>query len=140
LVLQFFQMKIFFNLKSDYEFEMFQEKCQRFLIKESNKFKSNFNKCFTIFQSIQIEPFVTNESLEKSRFVCVLSDFGVYFFWSYLAFVVFLAVYFLIENQNDRQTIAKFPYMIHYVKCLNETKIIYHKASMSEIHVNIESD
>ena len=46
LVFDLFQNKIHFNLKADYEVELFYETCKRSLIKRTNSFRNNFWKCF----------------------------------------------------------------------------------------------
>lgn len=138
LVFEFFQLKIYFNLKSDYEFEVFQRDCEHFLISESNKFKSNYNKCFKIQSSIENSPSKDDDTSKKNTYIYVFSDFGVYFFWSYLAFVVFIAVYFLLENNHNRPTISKFPSMIHHINCFNDTKEIYQKELTDDVNVKIE--
>jgi hypothetical protein len=139
-VFEFFQLKIYFNLKSDYEFEVFQRDCEHFLIIESNKFKSNYNKYFKILSSIKNSPSKDDDTSKKERYICVFSDFGWYFFWSYLAFVVFIAVYFLLENNHNRIKISKFPSMIHNVDCFNDTREIYQKESTVVVNEKIEID
>ncbi len=48
LAFHLLQFKIHFNLKTDYENELFYEKCQDFLIKNSNSFYRNYEKCFSL--------------------------------------------------------------------------------------------
>jgi len=130
VVFEFFQLKIYFNLKSDYAFEVFQRSCEHFLISESSKFKAIYNKCFMIDSSMENSPTKDDDDAsKKDRYICVFSDFGLYFFWSYLAFVVFIAVYFLLETNHNRPAILKFPSMIHKINCFNHKKEIYQRES-----------
>jgi Leucine-rich repeat (LRR) protein len=46
LVFHFLQFKIHLNLEIDYDIERFYQRCEEFLIKKSNSFKKNENKCF----------------------------------------------------------------------------------------------
>ena len=45
LIFRFLQVKIHFNLKSDYENEIFYEKCENVLVKKEKRFHNSKNIC-----------------------------------------------------------------------------------------------
>jgi hypothetical protein len=95
-----------------------------------------------IESSIENSPSIDDDDAsKKERYICVFSDFGLYFFWSYLAFVVFIAVYFLLENNHNRPTILQFPSLIHNVNvCLNDTKEICQIELTVDVNGKIEGE
>ena len=50
LIFHLFQFKIHFNLKSDYDNDLFYDLCQKILIKRENSFKHNKRKCFSEYE------------------------------------------------------------------------------------------
>ena len=50
LMFHFFQFKIHFNLKTDYENDLFFDSCQAFLIETENNYNHNYRKCFQNFE------------------------------------------------------------------------------------------
>ena len=55
LTFEFLQFKIHWNLKSDYENEMFYEKCKTGLTEQRNNLNHSLKKCFKSFQFYEYE-------------------------------------------------------------------------------------
>jgi Leucine-rich repeat (LRR) protein len=50
LVFHLFQFKVHFNLKTDYDNDLFYDSCQKILIKRENSFNDNQRKCFATLE------------------------------------------------------------------------------------------
>jgi Leucine-rich repeat (LRR) protein len=90
---RFLQFKIHFNLKSDYENEIFYEKCQNALIKKENKFYNSKNICLKTSNSISYE-IETQSDKETSKIFLVLSN-GVYLL-TMIALLIYLGLVYLL--------------------------------------------
>jgi hypothetical protein len=103
MTFEFLQFKIHWNLKNDYENEMFYEKCKTVLIAQRNNFNHSLKKCFKSFQFIGYEKNNGKESKERS-IVDVLSD-GTYLLTMFglilFLFPFFVVVYFNIFNEKN---------------------------------------
>jgi Leucine-rich repeat (LRR) protein len=81
LTLYFISRNIHYNFKTETEiFDYFNE-CSLLTIKKTTLLASNF--------------------IKSTRSYLIFTDFGFYFFWSYLVYVAFLAIYLLIFDKND---------------------------------------
>jgi Leucine-rich repeat (LRR) protein len=87
LTFEFLQFKIHWNLISDYENEMFYEKCKNNLIAWRNDFNHSFKKCFNNFQFLEHEK-NNNKETENST-LNVLKN-GIY-----LLTMIILILFFL---------------------------------------------
>jgi hypothetical protein len=97
ITFEFLQFKIHWNLKSDYENEMFYEKCKKSLNKQNNNFNHSFKKCFDNFKFFEHEKDNDKESEEKS-ILYVLSD-GIYLLTMF-ALIMFLFPFFVYVYLN----------------------------------------
>ena len=82
-----FQFRIHYNLRRDYENELFYEQCGEFyLIKKDNNYNHNYMKCFDqyLFPADETE---TEQPTETSRLLKIVSDY-----WFYLTLVVILSL------------------------------------------------
>jgi hypothetical protein len=104
LTFEFLQFKIHWNLKSDYENEMFYEKCKTGLIAQRNNFNHSLKKCFHNFQFIGYEKGSVKETKDKS-IADVLSD-GIY-----LLTMFFLIVFFVIKLLTFQKNVDKFCFL-----------------------------
>jgi len=72
LVFHLYQFKIHFNLKTDYDNDIFFDSCQKSLIKRENSFNHNKRKCFANFEFIDKEEESEKDSI--SSILKVLSN------------------------------------------------------------------
>ena len=81
LMFHLFQFRIHFNLRADYENELFYDKCGRGedfdLIKTSNNYKHNYEKCFSELVYANNEKSGGN-SKDKRVFIRILTDYVFY--------------------------------------------------------------
>ena len=107
LTFEFLQFKIHWNLKSDYENEMFYEKCKTSLTEEENNFKHSLKKCFDNFQFLEHEKNNDKETKEKSIFD-VLSD-GIYLLTMFvlIAFLFPFFVYIYLNLFYEKKTVIE---------------------------------
>jgi hypothetical protein len=73
LMFHLFQFKIHFNLKSDYDNDLFYDLCQKILIKRENSFNHNKRKCFPKYEFNDKEE--ESEKDSHHRISKVFSDF-----------------------------------------------------------------
>ncbi len=66
LTFEFLQFKIHWNLKSDYENEMFYEKCKTGLTEQRNNLNHSLKKCFKSFQFYEYEKTIEKGESENS--------------------------------------------------------------------------
>ena len=72
IIFHLLQFKIHLNLKSDYEYERFYEKCKYQLIKESNNFNSSLKSCFNDFLPREKE----NYYFFENHLICLCRRFA----------------------------------------------------------------
>ena len=90
-IFRLLQFKIHFNLKSDYDNELFYEKCKIFLIKKSNYFSNSKKDCLNEMQEYGIE---NGDNInEESIAAKVLSNF--YYWGTMLALSLLLVPGFI---------------------------------------------
>jgi Leucine-rich repeat (LRR) protein len=73
LTFKLLQFRIHFNLKSDYENELFYEKCKYFIIKKSNRFSKSKKDCFNGSSEISFDDMNINNS-DKNIIEKVMSN------------------------------------------------------------------
>jgi len=128
LTFEFLQFKIHWNLKSDYENEMFYEKCKTGLIAQRNNFNHSLRKCFHNFQFKGYEKESVKETKDKS-IADVLSD-GIYlltmFFLIIYLFPFFVYVYLNLFHEkktftenNDIFSPQKVPENLHEIQSIS---------------------
>jgi Leucine-rich repeat (LRR) protein len=101
------QFKIHWNLKSDFENEMFYEKCKRALIEQENNFNHSLKKCFNSFHFLKHEK--NNDKETEKSILYVLSD-GFYLV------TMFVLIGFL------------FPFFVYiYLDLFYETKALFER-------------
>ena len=86
LKLAFLQFNVHFNLKSDYDNELFYTVCHENLIMRVNSYANNYNKCVPRIFDTEEEPAFESENSLKQRFLSIVLD--VYFWLT--AFLLFL--------------------------------------------------
>ena len=96
LTLEFLQFKIHLNLKTDYENEIFYEKCKAVLISQNNNFNHSNRKCLSDFQFVDAERLEENGI--RNLIVEVLGN-GFYLI-TMLALILFLFPFVLIVYLN----------------------------------------
>ena len=123
LTFQFFQFKIHFNLKSDYENELFYEKCRGSLVKKSNSYNRNYWKCFERYLFPYEDKELEKATQDKSLLVKLLTN---YVFYLLMALILSILVpgYCLVCN-----------HLYLDFKHIDETRIIS-KDSRSEISID----
>jgi hypothetical protein len=72
LMFHLYQFKVHFNLKTDYDNDLYYDSCQKSLIKRKNNFNHNKRKCFASFQFIDKEEESEKDSI--SSILKVLSN------------------------------------------------------------------
>jgi len=109
LIFRFLQFKIHFNLKSDYENEIFYDKCKNVLIRKENSFYNSQNICLKTTKSISNE-IETKSEKDTNKIFLVLSD-GVYLMTMIVLLVYLGLVYLLLamhlfgtENRVKNET------------------------------------
>ena len=99
LTFHLLQFKIHLNLKSDYENELFYEKCAFSLVKKSNSFNRNYQKCFKIYlDSDEYMDRLGNDGYfleEKANFIKIFTNYTFYLIIG-LIFFFFAPIYFMI--------------------------------------------
>jgi hypothetical protein len=96
LTFDFLQFKIHWNLKSDFENEMFYEKCKTGLIEQRNNFNHSLKKCFYDFQFPEYGK--SNDKETGKSISAVLSD-GVYLVTMFVL-IMFLFPFFVYIYLN----------------------------------------
>ena len=91
LTLEFLQFRIHFNLKIDFENEVFYLRCKESLSEKTNKFIRNYKKCFPDFKLY--DEISANVSI-LSSFVKLIS--GLWFWITVISFLAFLVPSFYI--------------------------------------------
>ena len=86
LAFNFLQFKIHFNLKTDYENELFYEKCKSIITERKNYFKYNYLKCFPDF--VIIDKLQSSKTMNQNSSLSIISDY--IFILTMLALVVLL--------------------------------------------------
>jgi len=94
---EFLQFKIHWNLKSDFENEIFYEKCKTGLTEQRNNFNHSFKKCFKSFQFIGYEKESFKE-ISNNLILDVLSN-GLYLV-TMLVLIMYLFPFFLYIYLN----------------------------------------
>jgi len=94
LTFEFLQFKIHWNLKSDYENEMFYEKCKTVLIAQRNNFNHSLKKCFHNFQFIGYEKEPNIEKSKKS--ILLVLENGIYLCTMFLLFISFTPIVIIV--------------------------------------------
>jgi hypothetical protein len=101
LTFHLFKFGIHLNLRKDYENEMFYDECRQFLIKRSNSFRVNYEKCYYLENvNTQLETSIEFEEMfdEKSNVLKILSNF--YFYLIILLLVVmFVPLFATVYNE-----------------------------------------
>ena len=80
LTFHLFQFGIHLNLRTDYENEMFYDECRQFLIKRSNSFRVNYEKCYLQNVNTRLETNIEFNEIfdERSNAFKILSNFYFY--------------------------------------------------------------
>jgi Leucine-rich repeat (LRR) protein len=91
LTFEFLQFKIHWNLKSDYENEIFYEKCKKSLNKQNNNFNHSLKKCFNDFQFIGYAKGINHEESNNS-----VAKNGIYLFTIALIFISFTPIVIIV--------------------------------------------
>ena len=97
LTFEFLQFKIHWNLKSDYENEMFYEKCKTGLIAQRNNFNHSLKKCIDNFQFLEHEK-NNDQETEENSILYILSD-GFYLVTMFVL-IIFLFPFFVYIYLN----------------------------------------
>ena len=128
LTFEFLQFKIHWNLKSDYENEIFYEKCKTGLTVQENNFNHSLKICFDNFQFIGYEKESDKETKDKS-IANILSD-GIYLLTMFVLimylFPFFVYVYLNIFHEkntftenNDKFSPQKVPEDLHEIQSIS---------------------
>ena len=83
---QFLQFKIHFNLKTDFQNEMFYEKCQNFLIREENKFNFSIKNVYA--------KLIYNENKPRNSLNEMLNNYA--FLLTIFLLLILLCPYFIL--------------------------------------------
>jgi Leucine-rich repeat (LRR) protein len=94
LTFNFLQFKIHWNLKFDYENEIFYEKCKKSLIDQKNNFNFVFKKCFINSKFYEHEKAIEKEE-NKSSMVRVFES-GLYFLSMIIICISFLPIFIIV--------------------------------------------
>ncbi len=144
-------MKIHWNLKSDYENEMFYEKCKTSLISQENNFNHSLKKCFISLRFL--DDFKSNgQETEENSIFYVLSDgifLSIMFVLIMFLFPFFVYIYLnlfygkkpTVENNESLRFAEKEPeedlQNIHVISIISSDKPI-DIGKLSESNVNNE--
>jgi hypothetical protein len=96
LSLEFLQFKIHLNLKTDYENEIFYEKCKTVLIDQTNSSNHSYQKCFENFKFIEHQWSLELENQISS--VRVLSD--VFYLITMVILILFFVPFVVVIYLN----------------------------------------
>ena len=108
LTFQFLQFKIHLNLKSDYEYERFYEKCKDFLIKVSNNFNSSLKSCFN---DVLLREKDKNDFYETNLITSFMTDY--FFLLTILAFLSLMGPVTVLICIHFYVTSGKFHFISH---------------------------
>jgi hypothetical protein len=109
LTLEFLQFKIHLNLKTDYENEIFYEKCKAVLIDQKNNFNHSYQKCFSHFRfmdSVNSTEFEIRNSIVRvfSNGIYLMTMLILILFFLPFVFVIYLSLFTvkskIIENNK----------------------------------------
>ena len=109
LIFHLFQFRIHFNLRTDYEYEQFYEKCKYSLIRKRNSFNSNQMKCLD--ESKITNEIINSEKEENNRLINILTDFAFYLIMALIlsllgpVFLMIINHMYLLECQNGSSDI-----------------------------------
>jgi Leucine-rich repeat (LRR) protein len=110
LMFHLYQFKIHFNLKTDFENDLFYDLCKKILIKRNNSFSHNKRKCFASFQFIDKE-----EESEKDSIRSILKVLSNSYYLVSMSLVLSLlipAFYMIIRYELFSNLISKLSKML----------------------------
>jgi len=95
-----FQFGLHLNLRTDYENEIFYDEFRQFLIKRSNSFRSNYEKCYLQNVNTWSETNIEFEEMfdERSNVLKILSNFYFYLI-ILLLMVMFVPLFATVYNE-----------------------------------------
>jgi hypothetical protein len=149
LTFEFLQFNIHWNLKSDFENEMFYEKCKTDLISLRNNFNHSLKKCFNDFQFLEHEK---NNYKEKEKSIFDVFSDGVYLVTMFvlIAFLFPFFIFLYLNLFNEKKTPMEneekyFPQNepevdlpnIHVTSLITTDKLVYFDP-LSETNFNYE--
>ena len=94
---QFLQFKVHFNLKTEYENELFYEKCGDYLAQKNNDYNHNYQNCFQEFKFN--ENIVLKNSFEKFTLLEILAN-PLYLITMVFLVLILLLSFILISLKN----------------------------------------
>ncbi len=94
LTFEFLQFKIHWNLKFDYENEMFFEKCKNNISEQRYNFNHSLKKCFDNFKFIGYDK-ESDKEISNNPILLVLEN-GIYLFTMALIFISFSPIFIIV--------------------------------------------
>jgi hypothetical protein len=124
LMFNFLQFRIHFNLRTDYENELFYEKCKKSLIKASNKFSISQMKCSEKSMALSELMRPDNENLlddenDNNRLVKVFNDFIFYLIMGLILSLLGPAFFMICNHFSFRKpTKSSLEFKICFLKII----------------------
>jgi Leucine-rich repeat (LRR) protein len=110
LMFHLYQFKIHFNLKTDYDNDLFFDSCQKILIKRENNYNHNKKKCFANFELNDKEE--TNEQVSLHRVLKVISNSYYLVSMSLVLSLLIPAFYMIFRYELFSNLISKLSKML----------------------------
>jgi Leucine-rich repeat (LRR) protein len=110
LVFHLYQFKIHFNLKTDYDNDLFYDLCQKILIKRNNNFNHNKRKCFSNFKFNDKEE--SSEQVSLHRVLKVISNSYYLVSMSLVLSLLIPAFYMIFRYELFSNLISKLSKML----------------------------
>ena len=111
LTLHFLQFKIHLNLISDYEIDLFYEKCSNLLIRQENGYMRNFMKCSNGWNQSISNEYSSEIIIEKREQGMFKNLFFLIVMICILIILIFPLGHFILKNRTNEQNIKGLIYM-----------------------------